>query len=125
MTLAGGNGIGIIEAQMTVLVAPLRDADTRRHCGYVHLAESSNGIKMGHTVSDDLFSTGILPELFAVVPFFKDLELNLYSDICSCEGSSSARIIYLRAYQSVWDQVGVSSTGETEKRMDGGTKFIR
>ena len=34
-------------------------------------------------------------------------DLNLYCDICSCEGSSSARIIYLRAYQSVWDQVGV------------------
>ena len=39
--------------------------------------------------------------------------------------SISARIIYLRAYQSVWDQVGVSSTGGTQKRMDGGTKFIR
>ena len=39
--------------------------------------------------------------------------------------SISVRIIYLRAYQSVWDQVGVSSTGGTQKRMDGGTKFIR
>ena len=91
---------------MTVLVATLRAADTSHHCGYVHLAESSNGIEKGSAVSDDLFSTVI-----AVVPFFKDLELNLYNDICSCEGSSSARIIYLRAYQSVWDQVRVHTVG--------------
>ena len=44
---------------MTVLVARLRAADTRRHSGYGHLTESSNGIEKGLTVSDDLFSTHI------------------------------------------------------------------
>ena len=44
---------------MTVLVTRLGGADTKRHCGYVHLAESSNGIQKGLTVSDDLFSTHI------------------------------------------------------------------
>ena len=59
VTLAGGNEIEIIEARMTVLGARLRAVDTRRHCGYVHLAGSSNGIEKGFTVSDDLFSTDL------------------------------------------------------------------
>ena len=54
-----------------------------------------------------------------MIPFLKDLEFNLYCDICSCEGSSSARIIYLRAYQSVWDQVGVYGLGSFALRMVG------
>ena len=55
-----------------------------------------------------------------MIQWHKDLEFNLYCDICSCEGSSSARIIYLRAYQSVWDQVGVYGLGSLAKRMVGG-----
>ena len=87
------------------------------------MAESSNGIKFCTTVLDTFFSVLFWQVLFAVIPFLKDLEFNLYCDICSCEGSSSARIIYLRAYQSVWDQVGVYGLGSLAKRMVGGKFF--
>ena len=109
---------------MAVLVRTLRGLVRLHHCGCESFGDSSNGIKMFQEVSDDLFSTGILPELFAIVPFFKDLELNLYSDLCSCGGSSPARIIYLRACQCVWDQVRVHTVGRFVFRTAWGTKFI-
>ncbi len=36
--------------------------------------------------------TNLCTSLFAVIPFLKDLEFNLYCDTCSCEGSSSNQI---------------------------------
>ena len=59
---------------MTVLVRHFRGADTRRHCGPDYLGDSSNGIEMGNTISDTFFSLILCLDLFAVIPFLKDLE---------------------------------------------------
>ena len=54
------------------------------------------------------FRTIYFPLICSGSVFLKDLEFNLDCDMCSCGGSSSERIIYLRAYQSFWDQVSVT-----------------